>query len=63
MKGHLILPIMAAVLCMRIPPDAHAVTNYEGAGLKDALPNFSTMHAFAMRLRGIVHCGETDKLT
>ncbi len=61
--GHLISPIIAAVLCMKPRPllTPRQVTKVQA--LKDASPDFVAMRAFAMRFRGIMRSGDIDKLT
>jgi len=61
--GHLISPIIAAVLCMKPRPmlTPRQVTKVQA--MKDASPDFVAMRAFAMRFRGIMRSGDTDKLT
>ncbi len=61
--GHLISPIIAAVLCLKPRP---LLTQRQAAkvqALKDASPDFVAMRQFVMRFRGIMHSGDIDKLT
>ncbi len=61
--GHLISPIIAAVLCMKPRPllTPRQVTKVQA--LKDASPDFVAMRGFAMRFRGIMQSGNIGKLT
>jgi transposase len=60
--GHLISPIIAAVLCMKPRPHLTPRQVAKVQALKEASPDFVAMRGFAMRFRGILRGGDTDKL-
>lgn len=61
--GHLISPIIAAVLCMKPRPLLTPRQIAKVQALKDASPDFVAMRQFVMRFRGIMRSGDIDKLT
>ena len=61
--GHLISPIIAAVLCMKPRPLLRPRQIVKLQALKDASPDFVAMRQFVMRFRGIMRSGDIDKLT
>ena len=61
--GHLISPIIAAVLCMKPRPLLTPRQLAKVQALKVGSPDFVAMRGFAMRFRGIMRSGDIDKLT
>ncbi len=61
--GHLISPIIAAVLCMKPRPLLTPRQVAKVQASKDASQDFVVMRRFVMRFRGIMHSGDAEKLT
>ena len=63
LTGHLVSPIVAAALCVK----PRGLLTQDQAAKVDAFkaisPAFATMRALAMRFRGILRGGDTEKLT